>query len=164
MTGKKWIVVTDKATGKVSLEDRDTYRPVEEKKTPMPDWVSDEPIRGKWRLVRDGDKYILIPYLQEVAYLHHVIQDTMEPLEVMATGEKFDSKSAYERRLKELGLTSTGGVKLSEISRKKEAERMVQHKREQIETFRETFEKLQSPSARKELLDEIRWKKENEWN
>lgn len=57
------------------------------------------------------DKAELLPYppnYYESNRAHYVQQDTMEPLRHPSTGEVYDSKSAFRRQTKALGLEEVG--------------------------------------------------------
>jgi hypothetical protein len=59
-------------------------------------------VRGKWRY--DSELQKLVPVVEEVRpYVHAVIQDTIDATWHPATGQKFESKSAFRRVTKEKG-------------------------------------------------------------
>lgn len=59
-------------------------------------------VRGKWRY--DSELQKLVPVVEEVRpYVHAVIQDTIDATWHPATGQKFESKSAFKRVTKEKG-------------------------------------------------------------
>lgn len=75
----------------------------------VPDWVSDEPVRGKWAFrVVDGVRK-LTPITDEPSPVFHFVhQDTMDAIENPADGNLYDSKSAYMRAVKDAGLEVLG--------------------------------------------------------
>lgn len=59
-------------------------------------------VRGKWRY--DSELQKLVPVVEEARpYVHAVIQDTIDATWHPATGQKFESKSAFRRVTKEKG-------------------------------------------------------------
>lgn len=59
-------------------------------------------IRGKWRYDASLDQLIETRPSTNI-YTHAIIGDTIDPLMHPATGETYDSKSAFRRKTKELG-------------------------------------------------------------